>query len=62
MADKQPKHWHNQSCFDRKLVCGKVDHSHTDSCYKKGTVILQCSRETHTHGEKCFLQYTKCGY
>lgn len=62
MNDKQPKHWHNQSCFERKLVCGKIDHTHSNSCYERDSVALKCGRDSHTHGVNCFLQYTNCGY
>jgi hypothetical protein len=52
-------HYHNQSCFSRRLVCGSVEHSHSNSCWKRGSNV--CGKTEHTHGEKCILQATICG-
>jgi hypothetical protein len=57
-------HYHNQSCFSRRLVCGKVEHSHSRSCSSKlgrGGTVYTCGYQEHSHGEKCILQATTCG-
>lgn len=61
-----PKHYHNQSCFSTKLVCGKTEHAHDSGCYKtgyrgEGNFGLKCGKNEHAHGENCLLQTTICG-
>lgn len=31
-------HWHNESCYERRLTCGLEEHTHSSACYASGVV------------------------
>ena len=49
-----PAHQHDDSCYERMLVCGleeSEDHEHTEDCYEE---VLICGLEAHTHSAACY--------
>ena len=33
-------HWHNESCYERRLTCGLEEHTHTDACYAPDSGVI----------------------
>lgn len=33
-------HWHNESCYERRLTCNQEEHTHTDACYASDSGVI----------------------
>lgn len=33
-------HWHNESCYERRLTCNQEEHTHMDACYASDSGVI----------------------
>lgn len=49
-------HKHGPECYQKRLICGKMDHQHTDACFKNAELQDDkyiCGQVAHTHTAEC---------